>query len=105
MNNRVKRVLGYTKPMSKRAEGNFLQNLAEGGKGAILAALAVAAASGAGAGWLAEKMSAPVETDFDNARDSYAVGNLKANIMSNVNKLRAERMKVTDKKQKALRLI
>ena len=103
MNNRVKRILGYTQPMSKQA--NITDALRDTGKGGLLLVLAAAALAGAGAGWTAEKITTPVETDFDNARDSYAVGNLKANIMSNVNKLRAERMNVTDRKQKALRLI
>lgn len=102
MNSRVERILGYTHPMHKQAFGESMRDL---GKGGLLLVLAAAAAAGAGAGWISEKITTPVETDFDNARDSYAVGNLKANIMSNVNKLRAERIRVTDKKQKALRLV
>lgn len=102
MNNRVKRVLGYTQPMSKQA--GWLEDLATSSKGVILTALMLATATGAVSGWAAEKVTAPVETDFDNARGSYAVGNLKANLMSNINKLRDERMKVTNKKQRTLRL-
>lgn len=105
MNNRVKRVLGYTHPMSKVAVSDMLNAGLETGKGATLLLLLAATAVGAGAGWAAEKISEPVESDFENARDSYAVGNLKANVMSNVNRLRKERMNITDKKQKALRLV
>lgn len=103
MNNRVRRILGYPTQMSKRAEDSgTLQAITSAGKGAVLTCLVAAAAAGVGAGYLTEKMSAPVETDFDNARDSYAVGNLKAMLTSNVNKLRDERMRVTNKKQKAM---
>lgn len=103
MNNRVKRILGYSEPMYKSA--GVLEDIYATGKTGVLLALLGATAIGVGAGWTAEKVSAPVEKDFDNARDSYAVGNLKAMVMSNANRLRDERMRITNKKQKALRLV
>lgn len=89
--------------MNKSA--GVLEDIYATGKTGILAALLGFTAAGVAAGWGAEKLSAPVETDFDNARDSYAVGNLKAMVMSNANRLRDERMRITNKKQKALRLV
>ena len=103
MNNRVKRILGYPTPMYKSA--GLIEDLYAAGKGGVLAGLLGFTAVGIAAGWAAEKVSAPVEKDFDNARDSYAVGNLKAMVMSNANRLRDERMRITNKKQKALRLV
>lgn len=103
MNNRVRRILGYPTQMSKQAAGEgALPAILATGKAGVLAALVAASAVGIGAGYVTEKMSAPVETDFDNARDSYAVGNLKAMLSSNASKLRDERMRVTNKKQKAM---
>jgi hypothetical protein len=83
----------------------LLEDVYATGKSGVLLALLASTAIGVGAGWTAEKISAPVEKDFDNARDSYSVGNLKAMVMSNANKLREERMRITNKKQKALRLV
>jgi pheromone shutdown protein TraB len=103
MNNRVRRILGYPTQMSKHAaDGGVLQAILSTGKGAVLTTLAAFALAGVGTGYVAEKISAPVETDFDNARDSYAVGNLKAMLASNANKLSDERMRITNKKQKAM---
>lgn len=90
--------------MDKRAISDFLNGILNSSKGIVALAIGLSAAAGAGVGWASEKITAPSDTDFDNARDSYTVGNLKANIISNMNKLTNERMSVTDKKQRSIRM-
>lgn len=90
--------------MDKRAITDFLNSVINTGASATALVIGLSAAAGAGIGWAAEKITAPSDTDFDNARDSYTVGNLRANIISNMNKLTNERMTVTNKKQKSIRM-
>lgn len=113
MNKRVSHVVdAYTRnhkvskkaSMDKRAISEFLKGILDTGTGAVALALGLSAAAGAGVGWAAEKITAPSDKDFDNARDSYTVGNLRANIISNMNKLTNERMAVTNKKQRSIRM-
>lgn len=105
MNNRVKFVINKYNMQKNADDASIVTTTGDAVKGATMLVLGACAAAGALSGAVAEKITEPVGTDYDNARKSYIVGALEADVLSAMNKLTAERISATNKKQKSLRIV
>lgn len=76
--------------MQKQADG-LMEGFGDLGKAITYIVLGASAATGAGLGVLADKVTEPTDTDMGNARKAYSIADLRAAIMTNKQKLETER--------------
>lgn len=105
MNRRVEKAVRMYKAahMGKSSASSILEFLFNTGKGLALLGITASGIAGSLSGYTAAKVTQESNTDKENAKLSYGVGNLEASIGEQAQKLKASRIK-PNTEQKTMRI-